>query len=114
MIRAEEMKWSKPEKEIARWAFRAAYNRECNAILESVSKMAAETKDPSGLWEIHDYLTEKRKDACEKYDFRYSVLLSVFARLIWEGWMHQETRKASAAFSAHALGFRSASPARPA
>ena len=90
MIRAEEMKWSKPEKEIARWAFRAAYNRECNAILESVSKMAAETKDPSGLWEIHDYLTEKRKDAGEKYDFRYSVLLSVFARLIWEGWMHQE------------------------
>jgi len=90
MIRAEEMKWSKPEKEIARRAFRAAYNRECTIILESVSKMAAETKDPSGLWEIHDYLTEKRKDTCEKYDFCYSVLLSVFARLIWEGWMHQE------------------------
>ena len=28
-----------------------------------------------GLWAIHDYLTEKRKEMDKKYDYRYSVLL---------------------------------------
>ena len=37
--------WSKPEKEIARRAFKAAYNRECTAVLEEVRKMAAESND---------------------------------------------------------------------
>jgi hypothetical protein len=82
--------WSKPEKEIARRAFKAAYNRECTAILENVRKMAAESDEPTIIWEIHDYLAEKQNDIGEKYDYRYSVLLTVFARLICEGWMNQE------------------------
>ena len=82
--------WSKPEKEIARRAFKAAYNRECTAVLEEVRKMAAEGNDPTRIWQIHDYLAEKQKEMGIKYDYRYSVLISVFARLICEGWMNQE------------------------
>lgn len=50
----------------------------------------AEINEPSDIWEIHDYLTEKRKETDQKYDFRYSVLLFVFARLICEGWVREE------------------------
>lgn len=41
---------------------------------------------PADLWRIHDYLTEQRDRTGEKYDYRYSVLPFVFARLLKEGW----------------------------
>jgi hypothetical protein len=85
-----ETEWSKQEKEIARRAFKAAYSRECKAIAESVRKMTSDINDPIGLWQLHDYLTEKRKETDEKYDYRYRVLLFVFARLMHEGWVQQE------------------------
>jgi hypothetical protein len=85
-----QTEWSKQEKKIARRAFKAAYSRECMAIAESVRKMASEINDPIGLWQLHDCLTEKRKETDEKYDYRYGVLLFVFARLMSEGWIKQE------------------------
>lgn len=88
--RPDQMDWSKQEKEIARKAYRAAYNRETTAIAENVRKMAAEISDPTGLWQLHDYLTEKRRETDEKYDYRYSALIFVFARLIVEGWLRLE------------------------
>lgn len=60
------------------------------AIVENVRKMAAEINEPSDLWKIHDYLTEKRKETDEKYDYRYSVLILVFAKLVYEGWTQLE------------------------
>ena len=88
--KTSETEWSKPEKEIARKAYRAAYNKEIMAIAENVRKTAAEINEPSDLWKIHDYLTEKRKETDEKYDYRYSVLILVFARLMYEGWVRLE------------------------
>ncbi len=88
--KTSETEWSKPEKEIARKAYRAAYNKETMAIAENVRKMAAEIGDPSDLWKIHDYLSEKRKETDEKYDYRYSVLILVFAKLVYEGWVQLE------------------------
>lgn len=86
----KEMKWSRQEKEIARRAFNDAYNRECDSILQDVFKKASEAEDPAELWHIHDYLTEKRREADEKYDFRYSVLHLVFARLMHDGWIQKK------------------------
>jgi hypothetical protein len=88
--RPAKMEWSKPEKEIASRAYRAAYERECTAIADNVRKMAAEIKEPADMWRLHDYMTEKRKETDEKYDYRYSVLLLVFARLMFEGWVGEE------------------------
>jgi len=39
----------KSEKEIARKAYKAAYNRECKAISENVRKMAAEIENSTDL-----------------------------------------------------------------
>jgi hypothetical protein len=85
-----EKEWSKSEKEIARKAYRAAYNRECKAILENVRKMTAQIENSTDLWRLHTYLTEKRNETDEKYDYRYSVLRFVFARLLHEGWIRPE------------------------
>jgi hypothetical protein len=85
-----EMEWSKKEKEIARCAFKVAYERECTAVAINTRKMADGINEPSDLWKIHDYLTEKRKEIDQKYDYRYSILRFVFARLMCEGWISQE------------------------
>ena len=80
-----EMKWSKTEKNLARKAFDLAYARECAAIAAKLKEMITAGGEPEHLWRIHDYLTEQRRKTDEKYDYRYSVLISVFARLLMEG-----------------------------
>lgn len=82
--------WSKQEKDIARRAFSAAREREYMTITHNIRKMAARINEPSDIWQLHDYLTEKRKEMARKYDYSYSVLLSVFGLLIAEGWIKQE------------------------
>lgn len=77
--------WSKSEKEIARQAFNRAYIRECKSIEEQLRRRVTDLHDPKGLWSIHAYLTEKRRETDKKYDYRYSVLPFVFARLLYEG-----------------------------
>jgi hypothetical protein len=54
------------------------------------AKWQLESMNHPTLWEIHDYLTVKRKEIDQKYDYRYSVLLSVFARLMCEGWIREK------------------------
>ena len=84
------LSWSKTEKTIARKAYLAAYERECRDIAERVRAMAAGVSGPEGLWKVHDYLTEQREDIDAKYDYRYSVLITVFAGLLNEGWVTEE------------------------
>jgi len=45
------------------------------------------SRDDRTIWRLHDYLSEKRRDFDRKYDFRYSVLMLVFSRLVSEGWL---------------------------
>jgi hypothetical protein len=84
-----EMKWSKTEKEEARRAFEGAYRKECGVIAAKIKEMAAVVSEPEDLWRIHDVLTKRHREADEKYDYRYSVLLFVFARLLNEGWIEE-------------------------
>ena len=84
------MEWSKKEKEIAHLAYRTAYERECRAIALNTRKMAEGLNEPSDLWKIHDFLTKKREETDHKYDYRYSILLTLFARLLCEGWIKEE------------------------
>jgi hypothetical protein len=81
--------WSKKEKKIARQAFERAYQKECTILIERVRKMTAGAKTPDALWEIHDFLSKRRQEIDDKYDYRYSVLHFVFARLLSEGWMDE-------------------------
>ena len=79
--------WSKTEKKIAREAFERAYERECSYLAGRIREIANQIMKPDDIWGLHDFLTEKRKEVDEKYDYRYSVLDFVFGRLIKDGWL---------------------------
>lgn len=80
-------KWSKKEKSIARAAFDKAYEKECNQIIGKLKEKSLKLSDPEDIWELHDYLSEIRKEIDEKYDYRYSVLIMVFAHLLKQQWL---------------------------
>lgn len=82
--------WSKGEKAIARRAFDAALSRELAALTGEVRRRANSISDPGDIWELHNFLSKRRKAIDEKYDYRYSVLIFIFARLINEGWLSEE------------------------
>jgi len=80
----QDLKWSPTEKKIARAAFEKAYKLEMAQIQAAVLEQARSLQEPSDVWKLHDYLSKRRKEVDEKYDYRYSMLLFVFPRLIRE------------------------------
>ncbi len=82
-----EAAWSPAEKKIARTAFDAAFQRQCATIAEKAKRMIATASPPNGIWEVHDTLSSERKKVDLTYDYRYSVLISVLAGLLREGWL---------------------------
>ncbi len=84
------MKWSVREKKIARAAYDKAYKREMQRIQEAVYEMVKNFREENDAWRLHDYLTRKRREVDAKYDYRYSILIFVFARLFREGLISDE------------------------
>ena len=82
-----DLKWSKAEKKIAREAFDKAYDREMMSIKKEVYHILENLKEDHGIWKLEDYLRKKRREIDEKYDYRYSMLILVFARLISDGFL---------------------------
>jgi hypothetical protein len=58
-------------------------------ILEAKSK-AAKIQEPSGLWELEQHLTQRRREIDRMYDYRYSVLPLVLANLLSSGRLVEE------------------------
>ena len=85
----QEIKWSKAEKQVAREAFDAAYERECRAIRAKVVQVLERQDDIRQIWRVHDYLSEERRATDRKYDYRYSQLDMVFGILLREGWLKE-------------------------
>lgn len=83
------LKWAKGEKDVARRAFETAYRKECEGVATRLKEMVTALPEPEGVWEIHDYLSRQREQMSNKYDYRYSVLLALFARLFKEGWISE-------------------------
>jgi len=83
-----EIDWSTTEQELAQAAFNRAYEREIQALIDAVNKRAGTITDLSEMWHLHDFLSAKRHEVDGKYDYRYPVLIFVFARLVKEGWLH--------------------------
>lgn len=81
------MKWSKAEKKVARRAYDLAYRRECEALIKEVKARSRKVAEPDELWSLADYLWAHRQEIDDKYDYRYSVLPLVFARLASESWL---------------------------
>jgi hypothetical protein len=52
--------------------------------------MANQIKEPTAVWELELYLTERRKEIDRKYDHRYSQLTEAFGRLLYEKRLGEE------------------------
>ena len=76
--------WSRSEKAIARKAFDAALKRELHEVMQETKKMASQVNEPDDLWDLEQFLTERRKDINRKYDPRGSRLKDVLGRLLFE------------------------------
>jgi hypothetical protein len=85
-----DLTWSPGEKAAARKAFDLALKRELDEVIRKTKERAAKIQEPSDLWKLEDYLTERRKEIDTKYDYRYSVLLWVFIRVRQEGRLTEE------------------------
>jgi len=85
-----DISWSDAEKEIARTAFEKAYGREIAVLIQEVRAQATSLSELEDLWNLHDFLSARRHDVDGKYDYRDSVLVFVFSRLLKEGWLHLE------------------------
>ena len=81
------LNWSSAEKKVARVAFDAAVERERAAVRREVEAMLPRSADSSEIWSVRDYLNDTAREFDAKYDFRYSVLIGVFARLVAERWL---------------------------
>ena len=85
-----EFTWSTSQKKAARAAFDLALARELKATRQEAEAILRNSRDDRAVWRLHDYLSERRQDIDEKYDYRYSVLILVFSRLVSEGWITPE------------------------
>ena len=86
----DQLTWTKKEKQIARRAFNRGYERECDSIAKRTQDMSSNIESPVDIWKLHDFLTKERRQIDDKYDYRYSRLILVFARLMSEGWIKKE------------------------
>ena len=82
-----DVKWSAEEKKIARKIFDKAYQTEVEEIKNTLIKKVQKIKDGNDIWEINDFLTNKRTSIDKKYDYRYSRLIIVFGILLSEKYL---------------------------
>ena len=87
---ASDVTWSRSEKAIARQAFDAALKRELQELMQEAKEIARKIKQPSNLWDLQEYLTQRRKEIDHKYNYRYSHLTQVFGRLLYETRVSEE------------------------
>lgn len=82
-----DTKWSKKEKSIARKVFDSAYHKECLHVIKTIKDKAAQLNNPEDIWEFQEHLDQRLKEIGQKYDYRYSILILVFAQLLQQGWI---------------------------
>ena len=81
---ASDMTWSRSEKKVARRAFDAALKRELQEVMKEAKQMASQINEPADLWDLEQYLIQRRREIDRKYDYPYSHLTGVFGKLLHE------------------------------
>jgi hypothetical protein len=99
-----EFIWSAGEKKAARAAFDLALAREMKSIRQKAEAILQNSREDRAVWQLHDFLSEKRREIDQKYDYRYSVLMWVFSRLVSEGWLTEGELSAIGAEKVEVLG----------
>ena len=82
--------WSRSEKAIARTAFDAALGPELHEVIQRTKQMANAIQGSTDLWDLEHYLTQPRKEIDRKYDYRYSQLMQVFGRLLYQNRLNED------------------------
>ena len=82
-----DVKWSAEEKKIARNIFDKAYQTEVEEIKNTLIKKVQKIKNGNDIWDINDFLTNKRISIDKKYDYRYSRLIIVLGTLLSEKYL---------------------------
>jgi hypothetical protein len=85
-----ELKWSTAEKRVARRAFDLALGKELEALILEAKDRAARIDEPSQLWDLEAWLTERRREIDRRYDYRYSILPVVFAHLLRDSHLSED------------------------
>jgi hypothetical protein len=85
-----DLNWSREEKAVARKAFDRALQRELEAVVIEAKNRAAKIQQPSHLWDLERYLTDRRTEIDRKYEYKYSVLILVFGNLIQQGMLSEQ------------------------
>lgn len=85
-----DLKWSGTEKKIAHRAFDAARDFALAKIMAEFKNKAAAVTTPSEMWDIEDYLRQRRRGIDNVLDYRYSQLCFVFAQLIVLGHLDEK------------------------
>ena len=75
-------RWSKSDKKIARELFELAKKRDYEDLLKLIQLKSQNFITPQSI--LKDFLNFKAKEFDQKYDYRYSILDDVFAKLILE------------------------------
>jgi len=70
-----------------------ALRNELQTTIREAKDRAAQISEPAELWELEDWLAERRQDIDRRYDYRYSVLPIVFAHLIRDGRLKEDDLK---------------------
>ncbi|HSM83997.1 MAG TPA: hypothetical protein VLS96_20065 [Nodosilinea sp.] len=89
-MQTTELQWTAQEQSIAKAAFTKAYEREIQALVQTVRAQASSLAGTEDIWHLHDFLSARRHELDGKYDDREAALLFVFADLVKEGWLSLE------------------------
>jgi hypothetical protein len=85
-----DLEWSREEKAVARKAFDLALKRELEAIMFEAKNRASKIQQPSDLWDLERYLTDRRVQIDRQYEYKYSVLILVFGNLVQQGRLSEQ------------------------
>ncbi len=85
-----DFKWSHAEKNLSRRAFEQTLESELGEVLAEFKAKAAAAGTPEEMWNVQRFLASKEREIEEKYDYRYSRLILVFARLLREGRVQED------------------------
>jgi hypothetical protein len=80
-----DWKWSDAEKKLSRAVVEEARLTELAETLADFKARAAALTSIGDMWPLEDYLRSRRRELDEKYEYRYSHLPWLFARLLREG-----------------------------
>jgi len=80
-----DFSWSAGEKKIARQAFEAAVQAELRDLILEFKAKANAVQEVGSVWEIRDWLDRRQREIDRDYDYRYSQLIVVFAKLVRRG-----------------------------